>query len=631
MKQSDHIENILATLPAKPGVYIMKDAGGDVIYVGKAKVLKNRVRSYFRSQKNHSSKVIAMVQKIADIQYTVTDNETEALVLECNLIKHYMPHYNVLMKDNKQYPYVRINFRDPYPRVEVVRKLRNDGAKYYGPFLAATTLQEIMEAVAHNFPLRTCKNDIERMQRRRERPCLNYEIGRCCAPCAGNVTQEEYLRLVEQVSDFLSGKYDALVDELQQLMDQASERMDYEQAASYRDRMQSVQRILTKQKAAIASMDERDVFALRRLGEDGMIHAFFVRDGKINGSEQFLLEDIGGDSDTDILSAFLKQYYMAAAHIPREVLVPFEVEDMDVIQDWLSQKRETSKVQLHVPQRGDKKKLVELAGQNALEGLEKRKLRLEQQWMRHQGALIELAGAIGLPEPPKRLECYDISHTQGVDNVGSMVVFTDGKPDKSEYRRFRIKTVEGADDFKSMNEVLTRRLLRAMDPAEDSQRRFGTLPDLLVIDGGKGQLNSALKALEDVGMNIPAIGLAKRLEEIFLPGEERPILLDRKSPALHVLQRIRDEAHRFAITYHRSLRASRTLASELDAIEGIGKTRKKALLTHYKTIEQIKAATFDELAGLERMNKTAAQAVADHFARQQESGSKQQASANPRI
>ena len=414
--------------------------------------------------------------------------------------------------------------------------------------------------------------------------------------------------LLEQVSAFLQGKYDTLLKELKAEMEKCAERMEYEQAAIWRDRIRNVERVIQRQKAAETNLSERDVLAIKRLEGDAMVQCFGVRDGKLSQSRQFLWEDVDQETDAEILLAFVKQYYERQTHIPREILLPFTLEEQELVQQYLSGLR-GHKVQLLVPQRGEKKHLVELAEQNAAEGLEKRKLRREHQYMRHEGAVKLLAEELGLSRMPHRMECFDISHTQGVDNVASMVVCIDGKPARKEYRRFKTKTVEGADDFKSMNEVVKRRLLRSMEPDEASQKAFGNLPDLMVIDGGRGQLNAALRAMDEVGLHIPTIGLAKQLEEVYVPERDETVMLDRKSPALHVLQRIRDEAHRFAITYHRSLRASHELTSALDEIPGIGPKRRRQLLMQYKTIDQIKQASLEDLLAVEGMNHASAEAV----------------------
>lgn len=607
------IQDILKTLPDDPGVYIMKDESGEVIYVGKAKNLKNRVRQYFHSHKNHSSKVIAMVRKIRDIQYIIVDSEMEALILEANLIKKHRPHYNILMKDDKQYPYVRIDRQDPYPRVQIVRKVKKDGAKYFGPFLAAGSVAEILDTVSRNFPLRTCKKDILKSQQKRERPCLNYQIGRCSGPCANKISQEDYAEIVEQVCAFLQGKYDVVVEELRQKMEQASAAMEYEQAALWRDRMQAVERVIQRQKAAYASLEEWDVFSLGRLEDEALMQVFLIRDGKLLASERYPMEDVEQEPDREVVASFIKQYYLDLDRAPKLILVQQTLgEEQELIERWLSEKR-GSKVQIVCPERGEKKKLVQMAQHNAIETLEKEKLHREQRYLRNEGATEELARAIGMMGGIHRMECYDISHTQGVYTVASMVVFIDGKPEKKAYRRFRIQSVEGIDDFKSMREVITRRLNRAMETDEQSVKSFGDLPDLMVIDGGKGQLSSAQEAMHSLGFEIPMIGLAKRLEEIFLPNESEPVILDKHSPALHVLQRIRDEAHRFAITYHRSLRANGALVSELDQIPGIGPKRKKELLKEYKSIEQIKGAALEELLQTEGLDRKSAEAVYAHF------------------
>jgi len=602
----------LQTLPEKPGVYQMIDDKGDIIYVGKAVSLKSRVRSYFRSHKNHGAKVIAMVQKIRDIRYIVVESEMEALFLESNLIKELRPKYNILLKDDKHFPYLRMDFNEPYPRLEVVRKVRQDGAKYFGPYLEAGSLPDALSAVAQNFPLRSCKKDLEKAQKRHERPCLNYQIGRCAAPCANHITKDEYRQVCMQVASFLQGKYDELLLELTERMKQAAQSQKYEQAAVWRDRIKAVERISEKQKAMTANFAERDAISLARLDGDGAIHLFGVNEGKLIQSQTFLMEDIGEEDDDSVLSAFIQQHYGNGGRVPPEVLIPLELEEQELLAQYLGELR-GKKVQIHSPQRGDKKQLLEMAHQNALEVLQKRKARTQRAYERGKGAMAELANAIGLLDVPSRMECYDISHTQGVDNVASMVVFVDGDAARKEYRRFRIKTVEGADDFKSMHEVITRRLLRAMDPDEESQARFGKLPDLIVIDGGRGQLNAAQEAMHEAGFEIPMIGLAKRLEEIYVPHLDDTILLNEKSPALHALVRIRDEAHRFAVTYHRSLRASREVQSALDAIDGIGKTRKKAIMMQYKTMEQLKQASAEELRLIEGMNQKSAQSVYEYF------------------
>ena len=469
-------------------------------------------------------------------------------------------------------------------------------------------MTDVLDAVAKNFPLRTCKKDLQKARARHERPCLNYQIGRCSAPCAGKITEEEYGALLEQVSSFLQGKYDTLRKELEAEMNKCAERMEYEKAAIWRDRIRNVERVIQRQKAAETNLSERDVLAISRLEGDAMVQCFGVRDGKLCQSRQFLWEDVDKETDAEILTAFVKQYYEQQTHIPKEILVPVELEDHALVGEYLSNLR-GHKVQLLVPQRGEKLHLLQLAEQNATETLEKRKLRREHQYMRHEGAVKLLAEELGLSFIPHRMECFDISHTQGVDNVASMVVCLDGKPARKEYRRFKTKTVEGADDFKSMNEVVKRRLLRAMEPDEASQKAFGSLPDLMVIDGGRGQLNAALRAMDEVGLHIPTIGLAKQLEEVYVPDRDETVMLDRKSPALHVLQRIRDEAHRFAITYHRSLRASHELTSALDTIPGIGPKRRRQLLMQYKTVDQIKQATLEELLAVEGMNRASAEAV----------------------
>ena len=620
-----HIEDILANLPVQPGVYLMKDEDGQIIYVGKAIVLKNRVKSYFRGNQ-HTAKVSAMVQKIRDIDYIVTDSEVEALVLECNLIKQHRPFYNILMKDDKSYPFIRINLNDPYPIVEVTHRVMADGAQYFGPFLAAGTLTDTLNAIGENFTLRTCKKDLIRAQQRGERPCLNYQIGRCKAPCAGHITQEEYRRMVMRVVDLLRGKDTGVIKALQQEMKEKSEALEYEAAAELRDRIRQLSRVLERQRATVAALVERDIFSIAESHGEAVVYLLMVRDGKTVGNRYFTLEntaELAEEERWETLVSAIEQYYAEAPFIAREILLPQrpamreeDIHRLHVLEDWLSEKK-GRRVHVLMPQRGEKRALVELCDKNARETLLKREALRRREYERGLGALVQLQEVLGLPTLPRRLECYDISHTQGTHTVASMVVFTDGKPDKNAYRRFRIKTVEGIDDFKSMAEVLRRRLLRAMEPDEKSVRAFGALPDLLVIDGGKGQLSSAVAVEEELGFCIPAMGLAKREEEIFVPGCSESILLPRNSPALHLLTAIRDEAHRFAITYHRSLRASAALQSEINEIAGIGKIRRRALLTEYKTVEAISAASEQELAALPNMTTTAARAVYEHFHRDQ--------------
>ena len=609
-KYRDELAHKLAELPESPGVYIHRNAAGEVIYVGKAVNLKNRVRSYFQSPKNHSPKVRALVTHIADFSYILVDSETEALTLECNLIKEYRPRYNILLKDDKTFPYVRMDFRQDFPRAELVYRLKNDGARYFGPYLSRHAVAEALDAVRDNFPLRTCKKDIRKAIARGERPCLNYYIGKCVAPCSGQVTPEEYRRVADSVAAFLSGHTDEVAAALESEMQQAAEALEYERAGMLRDRVRAIRAISEKQKAILANEDERDFFALCRLGGDALIYGMFMRGGKIVGAEGYALKG-ADEADGAVLASFLAQFY-SEAYVPREVLTATEPEGAQALEEWLCARR-GKKVRLYVPQRGDKKKLCGVAQRNGLDRLEKAASKKQRQWERTEGAVRDLAAALGLEELPRRIECYDISHTMGMEPVASMVVFTDGKPDAKQYRRFKIRTAAN-DDYTAMREVLARRLERYKEERGAAvSTGFSERPDLLLIDGGKGQLNAALEVQREQGLSFDTAALAERLEELWLPGAEAPVLLERGSPALHLVQRVRDEAHRFAITYHRSLRNKASLASALEEIRGVGPARRRALLAAFPSPEEIRAATAEELAQAEGVDKRTAALVYAHF------------------
>jgi excinuclease ABC subunit C len=603
----DLLQEKLKNLPDHPGVYIMKNSRGDIIYIGKAVVLKNRVRQYFQGGKK-LSKVAAMVSEVADLDYIITDSEKEALILECNLIKKHRPHYNILLKDDKHYPYVRIDMKEDFPRVEVVRSIRDDGAKYFGPYLAAHLIREVLDALMKNFPIRQCKKDIEKARRRHERPCLNYQLGRCMAPCAGKINKAEYRKLLDEVMDFLSGRHEQLIRALEEEMTAASENLEYEKCALLRDRIRAVKDIMQKQKASFPDLNDKDVFGLAKEEDEAVVQALFIRRGKMEYSERFYMV-FDEETDEELVSHALKQYYLATPNIPRQIFVPAELPEKELIETWLSEKR-GGRVYITAPKIGDHKKLVHLAELNAAESLQRKLVVRRREFERTMGASERLAAALHLPQAIRRMECYDISNIQGTDSVGSMSVFTDGKPDNKEYRRFKIKTVEGADDFASMAEIIERRFKRALEERihGGEEGKFGKMPDLIIIDGGKGQLHAAYDALASLGLeDTPMIGLAKREEEIFRPFETEPLILDKHSEELKLLQRIRDEAHRFAITFHRSLREKRVGKSALDDIRGVGQKRKSALLKHFKGIAQIKAASEEELinAGLDK--KTASE------------------------
>ncbi len=610
------IEEKLKLLPPSPGVYKMLDRNGDVIYVGKAVSLKNRVRQYFQSSKSHTAKVSAMVAHVADFETIQVANETEALTLESNLIKQFMPKYNILLKDDKHFPYVRINMKQNFPSIDVVRRVKRDGARYLGPFLSGTLLRGNLAIIRDHYPVRLCKKDIDRAIARRERPCLMYHVGKCCAPCSGNVTPEAYHQILEEICSFLSGNTDAILRGLYEQMEQSSDALEFERAAALRDRIKAIESLSEKQTAIGTNKAVLDVYALGRLDENVVVFALFVRDGKVVGTESFRMGAGSDESDADILAAFIAQYYADAVTFPPEILLYQDAADMEGIEAWLTSIA-GKRVRLHRPERGDKRKLADLAYRNCIDALAKDATLQKRAWERGEGALSQLSGILGLESIPERLECFDNSHIQGRDTVSSMVVFTNGQPDKKAYRRFRVKADAGGDDLISMRETLTRRFEHALanDPG------FLPLPDLLIVDGGRTQLSVALEVLAGAGLDyIPAIGLAEAHELIYQPGEELPLELPRNSASLHLLERIRDEAHRFAITYHRSLRQKNALFSVLDAIPGVGDKRKRALFDAFVTMGALKNATVEQLAAVKGVDKRTAEAVYAFFRQEAEDG-----------
>lgn len=603
---TDIVAEKLKLLPDKPGVYIMKNAEGRIIYVGKAIVLKNRVRQYFQSGKNHSPKVRAMVSHIADFEIIMTASEVEALILECNLIKKHRPRYNISLKDDKSYPYIKVTVQEDFPRVFITRRILKDGARYFGPYTNATAVHESLKLLRRLFPLRTCKH-------LQERPCLEYHIKRCLAPCAGKVEKGDYDAMIRAVLLFLEGRTEDVERELQLRMEQAAESFNFEIAARLRDQLLAVRKIAEKQNIVTGSGDQ-DAVGLARSEIGVVVQVFMIRSGKMIGREHFLLQGSEDESDGQLLAAFLQQYYHRATFIPREILLPLAIPqtEQELLEKWLSAKKQKAKVQLILPQRGTKKDIVDMAASNAEKYLHDEAARIKQANDQTLGAVEELGRYLGLPKPPDRMECFDISHNQGSETVASMVVFEGGLPKKSDYRRFKIQSTEGKpDDFLSMREVTTRRYVDL--PEEE-------LPDLIIIDGGKGQLSSALEIIRNVAghMHVPVVGLAKQFELVFTEGNPEPVVLPRHSQALYLVQRIRDEAHRFAITYHRKLRGKRNLVSVLDHIVGIGPKRRQALWSHFGSINKIKAATVEELAMAPGMNKPAAEAVYNFFAAQAE-------------
>ena len=598
---TDIVAEKLQMLPDSPGVYIMKDAQGKIIYVGKAIVLKNRVRQYFQSGKNHSPKVRAMVARIADFETILTGSEVEALILECNLIKKHRPHYNISLKDDKSYPYLKVTVQEDYPRAFITRRILKDGARYFGPYTNAGALHESLRLLRRLFPLRSCKHmDVDR-------PCLEYHIHRCLAPCTGEVDREEYAAMIREVCLFMEGRTEAVEKELARRMADAAEALQFELAARLRDQLRAVRKIAEKQRIVTGSGDQ-DALGMARSELGVCVQIFFIRGGKMVGREHFLLSGAGEESDEAVLSAFLKQYYHQAAFVPREVLLPCGLEEQPLLEEWLSG-RKKSHVQVLCPQRGTKRDIVNMAEGNAAKYLADEAARLKQANAQTVGAMEELGRYLRLAKPPRRMECFDISHIQGSETVASMVVFEDGLPKKSDYRRFKIRSAEGKpDDFLSMREVTSRRYGKAA-PEE--------LPDLIIIDGGKGQLSSALEIIRGAGhLTVPVVGLAKQFEYIFTEGESDPVILPRQSQALYLVERIRDEAHRFAITYHRKLRGKRNMVSVLDHIEGIGPKRRKLLWDAFGSLAKIREASVEELAAIDGMTFPAAQAVYNFFAAQ---------------
>lgn len=615
MATSKKIQQILENLPAKPGVYLHKNGQGQVIYVGKAVNLRSRIRSYFHKAAQVHPKTRRLVQEIEDIEFIVATSELEALLLENTLIKQHQPRYNVRLKDDKRYPYIKVHWQDPFPRVTTTRRLLNDGARYYGPYTAAWAAYQTLDLVRKIFPYLTCTRHIDGND---ARACLYYHIGRCAAPCIGVVNQAEYRQIIDSLCDFLGGNTEPVVADLRRQMDEAAEKLDFERAAQLRDQIKGIDQIVEKQKVVNAASVDEDVIAFARANGDACVQVFFIRGGKLVGRDYFVLEGTADEENDEIMTSFLKQFYDQATTIPPKILLPQEVDELMIIRDWLKSKRGAD-VALNVPRRGKQKELLEMAAQNASETLN----HLRAQWASDESkqteGLADLQQALDLPEAPLRIECYDISTLQGSHTVGSMVVFVKGVPRKSDYRRFKIKSVPGQDDFASMQEMLRRRFKRMaghddtdqsniQNPTSKIEDGWSLIPDLIIIDGGKGQLNAALAVLDEFELRdaIPVVGLAKREEEFFLPGQSDSIMLPRSSQGLFLVQRIRDEAHRFGLTYHRQLRDQSAVRSSLDEIEGIGPKRRRALLKKFGSIEAIRQASLEELAAVPGMNKKAA-------------------------
>ncbi len=607
---SEKIRRQLAALPARPGVYIMRNAKGEVIYVGKAAKLKDRVRSYFGSPHMMEPKTRALREHIEDFEYIVVGNAGEALILEATLIKRHQPFFNIRLKDDKRYPYLKVDVQNPWPRVYITRRIEKDGARYFGPYASAGSVRATLDLTKKLFPWRSCTKEITGKD---ARPCLDYYIKRCIAPCTSFCTSEEYGEVIEDVILFLEGKSDDVLRRLRHQMEAAAERMEYERAAQVRDQLRSIERTVERQMVSTTRKEDVDIFGIARDGDQACVQVFFVRGTQMIGRDTFVLEGVRDEAESAVLANFLLQYYEGAQYIPKLVAIPSDAEERETIEELLTEKR-GSLVEVRVPERGEKKRLVELAGDNAREALSHMRVKWMADANKTEQALEQLMEELSLPEMPHRIECYDNSNIQGTSPVSSMVVFIDGKPATNQYRRFKVKTVVGADDFATMAEVLRRRFknhaktadqgeqgdsanLEAPDRVADRGTEGWETPDLVIIDGGRGQLGAAVQVMRELGVHhIPAVGLAKRFEELFVPDEDEPVVLPRGSEALYLVQRLRDEAHRFAITFHRQVRGKSSIQSALDTIPGIGPKRKKALLRKFGSVKQIREADVAEIA-----------------------------------
>lgn len=615
-----NFEEELKKLPAKPGVYIMHDRDDTIIYVGKAISLRNRVRSYFRESTEKSAKIEKMVSKIARFEYIVTDSELEALVLENNLIKEHSPRYNTMLKDDKTYPYIKVTMGEEYPRVLFSRQMKKDKSRYFGPYTSAAAVKDTIELINRLYRLRTCSRVLPR-DAGLGRPCLNYHIGQCCAPCQGKMSREEYRKQVDQALDFLNGNYTPILTELQKKMEEASEKLDFEEAIRYRDLYNSVKAVAQKQKITDSDGEDKDIIALARDENDAVVQVFFVRDGRLIGREHFFMTHVSDTSRAQILLDFVKQFYAGTPYIPRELMLQEEIEDQRVLEQWLGSRR-GSRVYIKVPKKGTKEKLVELAATNARMVLDKDRERIRREEGRTIGAVKEICALLGMQEI-NRMEAYDISNISGFENVGSMVVYEKGKPKRSDYRRFRIRTVAGPDDYACMREVLTRRFRHGLEEEkalDEKQlgKEFGSFtrfPDLLLMDGGKGQVNIALQVLEELQLSIPVCGMVKddnhRTRGLYF--ENRELEIDTGSEGFKLITRIQDEAHRFAIEYHRSLRSREQVRSVLDGIPGVGPARRKALMRDFQSLDEIRQASAKRLAQVPEIPENIAEEIYSFF------------------
>ncbi len=598
----------------------MKNEAGEVIYVGKAINLRNRVRSYFHSSAQKDAKTRRLVQNIADIEWIIVGSELEALILEMNLIKRYRPHYNVRLKDDKRYPYIKIHWQDPFPKVTVTRHILSDGARYFGPYTSVWAVHQSLDVLRRIFPYLTCSRTITGQDKR---ACLYYDIKLCNGPCIGAVTQEQYRQMIADMMSFLEGHSDDIIQRLKSEMNQAAETLNFERAAVLRDQLLALEKIVEKQKVISSEYLDSDVIALARGGDDAVAQVFFIRNGKLIGREYFVLEGTEETPDAQVLGEFIKQFYDQSPSVPRQVFLPRELEETHIIQQWLRTRRGGEKIEILIPHDGVQQELVNMAAENAIETLSMLKARWETDTNKQSTALVELQQTLNLPTPPNRIECYDISNTQGTYAVGSMVVFEQGTPKKSHYRRFDIRTVVGPDDFASMEEVLHRRFRRWQSiqeakthPGSKPDPSFARLPDLLIVDGGKGQLSRAVKVLQEFNLleRVPVTGLAKQEEELFLPGQSEPILLPRASQGLYLIQRVRDEAHRFAIMAHRNRRKQESVRSMLESIPGIGPQRRKSLLQYFGSLQAIRKASVEELTAVPGITPNLANIIKAHLA-----------------
>ena len=615
METSEHIQAVLDSAPTKTGCYLMKDADGKVIYVGKAVNLRSRLRSYFHSSAMDNLKTRQMVHRIRDIDWIVVGSELEALILEMNLIKKYRPHFNVRLKDDKRYPYIKVHWARPFPKLTVTRQMVNDGSRYFGPYTSVWAVHQTLDVLRRIFPYLTCDREITGEDKR---ACLYYDIKLCTAPCIGAINQEDYRQVIDDLCSFLAGRTEPIVSRLQEEMEAAASELQFERAAALRDQMNAIEKVVEKQKVVSSDYVDSDVIAMARSNGEACVQVFFIRSGKLIGREYFLLEGAEGSADANVMADFIKQFYEQASMVPSQVLLPHEIEEAHIIKQWLGSRREGESFEILIPRRGKKRELIQLATENAAETLNALQARWQAEKHRQTEALAELQSALKLSSPPNRIECYDISNTQGTAAVGSMVVFEQGVPSKRNYRRFNIRSVTGPDDFASMEEVLQRRFNRwqaAQElleiPGEKVDQSFSLLPDLLIVDGGKGQLSRAVAVLEKFRLSnqVPVAGLAKQNEELFIPNHSAPIVLPKNSQALFLIQRVRDEAHRFAITSHRNQRTKTGLASRLDAIVGVGPAKRKALLKEFGSIKNIQEASIDDLTTVPGISESLAYSI----------------------